>query len=50
MRRRAKSNNAAEVPVIQAIRFELVINFKAARSLGIELPAPLLANAGAAVE
>jgi putative ABC transport system substrate-binding protein len=50
MRRRAKSNNAAEVPLIQTLRFELVINFKAARSLGIELPATLLASAGEAVE
>ena len=50
MRRCAKSKNAAHLPMLQAIRFELVINFKAARSLGIELPAALLANADDAVE
>ena len=50
MKRRAKYENAAGPPVVQAIRFELVIKFKTARYLGIDIPATLLADAEEVVE
>jgi putative ABC transport system substrate-binding protein len=45
-----RGSNPSDMPYVQATRFELVINLRAARELGLKMPDGLISGATAVLE